>query len=201
MQHKTPKRQSKSERERPSSRERGYDWQWEQLSEQFRIQNPLCEHCQSIGRLEPAREVDHIIPFQSHDDPLRLDWNNLQGLCRTCHAKKTRRTSVEYKRFVVTGKAGTGKTTWVKHHRTSNAILWDMDAVSSTMGFPLYPRPRDVAEALMAIRESFIDAIVKGYIARDVFVIIADETKAAATADRINAVIVRCSRERWRKNK
>jgi 5-methylcytosine-specific restriction endonuclease McrA len=37
------------------------------------------------------RDVDHIIPFESIDDPRRLDWNNLQSLCARCHDRKSAR--------------------------------------------------------------------------------------------------------------
>lgn len=44
-----------------------------------------CRHCGARGRLE----VDHIIPVR--DAPERaFDLDNLQTLCPSCHARKTR---------------------------------------------------------------------------------------------------------------
>lgn len=50
--------------------------------------NPLCVSCEANGRTTAATEVDHIKPLHKGgtDDP-----DNLQGLCRDCHADKTRR--------------------------------------------------------------------------------------------------------------
>jgi len=39
--------------------------------------------------IEATRQIDHIVPFRGLDDPLRLDRANLQGLCASCHSRKT----------------------------------------------------------------------------------------------------------------
>lgn len=51
---------------------------------------PHCGECGCL--LRPGREthVDHIVPFDGLDDPLRLDWDNLQVLCAGCNASKAR---------------------------------------------------------------------------------------------------------------
>lgn len=72
-----------------SSRERGYNSQWERLRNRFIALNPLCAHCEQAGRVTPATEVDHIQPFNGIADPRRLMWNNLQSLCHSCHVAKT----------------------------------------------------------------------------------------------------------------
>lgn len=72
---------------------RGYDREWGQLRAWYIVRYPLCEHCEAKGLVVPAREVDHIVPFRSPSDPLRLDETNLQSLCRPCHAKKTAQTA------------------------------------------------------------------------------------------------------------
>lgn len=74
---------------RESAWQRGYDGDWIAVRDKHRNENPLCEHCLLEGITRPMKEVDHIIPFKGKDDPLRLDQNNLQSLCRQCHAKKT----------------------------------------------------------------------------------------------------------------
>ena len=71
--------------------ERGYDSKWKNLRNAFITENPLCKHCEEQGRTTPATEVDHIKAFCGKNDPLRLDWQNLQSLCHSCHVKKTRR--------------------------------------------------------------------------------------------------------------
>ena len=75
---------------RANSHQRGYDKRWKKLRDDYIAAHPLCEYCEKEGRTTPAREVDHIIPFNGPDDPSRLFWGNLQALCRRCHAIKTK---------------------------------------------------------------------------------------------------------------
>jgi len=54
----------------------------------YKIQiNPLCEICERKGLLEPGKEIDHIVAIK--DDGPRLSLNNLQTLCKSCHASKS----------------------------------------------------------------------------------------------------------------
>lgn len=51
---------------------------------------PLCERCLSMGKIEPAEDVHHIVSFMSTDDPVRqvalaYDYDNLMSLCKECH--------------------------------------------------------------------------------------------------------------------
>ena len=50
----------------------------------------LCERCFSIGIVTPAEIIHHKIPLDEnniHDPKMTLGWDNLQALCRECHAK------------------------------------------------------------------------------------------------------------------
>ena len=69
---------------RPDSTARGYDATWEKLSRMIRRERPICEHCQ----VAPSRMVDHIVPLRAGG--ARLELGNLQALCLSCHAAKTR---------------------------------------------------------------------------------------------------------------
>jgi 5-methylcytosine-specific restriction endonuclease McrA len=33
--------------------------------------------------------ADHVVPIEGRNDPLRLDLDNMQTLCDTCHRRKT----------------------------------------------------------------------------------------------------------------
>lgn len=59
---------------------------WANLRAVVLSEAPLCVECQRLGRIEPAREVDHI-----NNDPSDNRRENLQGLCSQHHAQKTRR--------------------------------------------------------------------------------------------------------------
>lgn len=73
---------------RGTSTERGYGYRWQQARAGYLRKHPLCVHCQIEGRVEPATELDHIIPHRGDKD---LFWSreNWQGLCKTHHSRKT----------------------------------------------------------------------------------------------------------------
>lgn len=50
----------------------------------------LCERCLAKGIIEPAEIIHHKIPLtvdNVSDANISLGWNNLQALCRKCHAE------------------------------------------------------------------------------------------------------------------
>ena len=50
----------------------------------------LCERCMSKGIVAPAEVVHHKVPLtedNANDTSVSLDWQNLQALCRKCHAE------------------------------------------------------------------------------------------------------------------
>lgn len=75
------------EKHQGSAYARGYDKKWTKLRNRYWVQHPFCEHCPPEKKML-ADEVDHIVPFNGRSDPLRLDWQNLQSLCREHHRKK-----------------------------------------------------------------------------------------------------------------
>ena len=78
---------------RGTRHERGYDQAWVKLRNWFIKQSVLCAHCRLKGLRVLAAEVDHIVPFAGLNDPLRLDTNNLTGLCVPCHRRKHRKSN------------------------------------------------------------------------------------------------------------
>jgi len=56
---------------------------WRRFSKWYRKKYPFCKKCDKL-----ASDVDHIIPIKEGGDPYNL--KNLQALCKTCHAKKTK---------------------------------------------------------------------------------------------------------------
>ena len=65
---------------------------WHLLRKKKFIANPLCEECKKRGRVTPTEEVHHVIPVENGRDEaemtkLAYDYNNLQSLCKACHAE------------------------------------------------------------------------------------------------------------------
>lgn len=56
---------------------------WLKLRQMKLSQNPLCETCKAVGV-----DIDHIIPHKGDLD-IFYNYNNLQTLCKSCHAIKT----------------------------------------------------------------------------------------------------------------
>ena len=61
---------------------------WRRLRKMKLARNPLCEECSKHGVVEPATQVDHIVPIVERRD-LAFDLENLQSLCTVCHGKKS----------------------------------------------------------------------------------------------------------------
>jgi 5-methylcytosine-specific restriction protein A len=67
---------------------RRHSSRWEALRQQVLRADWYCVACAAAGRVSYATEVDHIVPrTRGGADALE----NLQGLCRACHARKTGR--------------------------------------------------------------------------------------------------------------
>lgn len=81
-------RQGPRQDNRRAAGERGYDWDWAKLAMRHKREYPLCQACLELGFVVPAEITDHIVPVHVRPD-LRMDWGNLQSLCRGCHKKKT----------------------------------------------------------------------------------------------------------------
>jgi 5-methylcytosine-specific restriction protein A len=67
-----------------------YDRHWHKASAAYRSENPWCADPFKVHRerFELAAETDHIIPHRGNYE-LFWDPNNWQGLCRSCHSRKT----------------------------------------------------------------------------------------------------------------
>lgn len=71
-----------------SRHERGYGYEWTKRREQvLQRDGYLCQPCQRQGRPTPATEVDHITPKAEDGTD---DYENLQAICKRCHAAKTK---------------------------------------------------------------------------------------------------------------
>jgi 5-methylcytosine-specific restriction protein A len=68
---------------------------WLKLRNYKRLLNPICESCESLGLIIPYHTIDHIKPISEGGEALSLD--NLQTLCKQCHAIKTGKETAKRK--------------------------------------------------------------------------------------------------------
>lgn len=61
--------------------------EWRSFREQYLIVHPLCKICTEQGRTTEATVLDHVQPI-NQGGAVWADYN-LQGLCKSCNAKKT----------------------------------------------------------------------------------------------------------------
>lgn len=91
MKARPGQRQTTSKR-RLGEADKKYRWaRWARLRLKILARdNGLCQLCQRDGIVSTGNQIDHIVPA---DSAMELFWieENLQTLCRKCHAKKTRR--------------------------------------------------------------------------------------------------------------
>lgn len=73
---------------RPSASKQGYDGDWQKIRMMYLRRNPICEECLKGNKVTPAVLVHHKIRIV--DGGSRLDTNNLQSLCESCHNQKHR---------------------------------------------------------------------------------------------------------------
>lgn len=65
-----------------SEHQKLYDYRWQQARAVFLLDHPLCIECKKSGKVEPATEVDHVVPHRG-DRVLFWDSSNWQALCKT----------------------------------------------------------------------------------------------------------------------
>lgn len=66
------------------------DPRWKVAARRFLDRHPLCFDCGELGVVEPATDVDHVVPHKG-DRGLFWDRSNWQALCHRCHGRKTAR--------------------------------------------------------------------------------------------------------------
>lgn len=80
---------------RPTSTQRGYDYDWIQFRNKWFDSHPNATCSDGCGAHvnKHNADLDHIIPIKGLDDPLRLNVSNVQPFIHAHHSRKTRRQS------------------------------------------------------------------------------------------------------------
>ena len=72
---------------RGTTKQRGYDAPHKLWRLAILNRDPVCVICEKDGRTTPSTVADHIIPLRRGG--ARFDEANGQGMCSTCHGRKT----------------------------------------------------------------------------------------------------------------
>lgn len=83
----TQQQSTEYERARGSAAARGYGHTWRKLRLMVLRRDPLCVDPFKVLCSTPSHHADHIIPKQAGGTDSLED--NLQGLCDSCHSRKT----------------------------------------------------------------------------------------------------------------
>ena len=76
------RRRRLAQSKRPTPDKLGYGSRWKRLRLMVLARNPMCQICKT----KPSEHVDHIVAkADGGDDSMK----NLQGLCQSCHSRKT----------------------------------------------------------------------------------------------------------------
>ena len=70
-----------------SSSEFYHSHEWKKKRQNYLVEHPFCVECWKHGKLSKAQMVDHIVPIKMGG--AALDDENLQGLCWSCHSRKS----------------------------------------------------------------------------------------------------------------
>jgi 5-methylcytosine-specific restriction protein A len=66
---------------------------WRNARKRFLDKNPMCVACDSDEVITPANVVDHIVSITNGG--AKLEENNFQAMCTTCHNKKSAKESAK----------------------------------------------------------------------------------------------------------
>lgn len=75
---------------------------WREIELDVLADQPFCVHCEAAGTVEPAMIIDHIKPHRG-DHELFWSRDNLQGLCYSCHGRKSQHERFSDKPFRLVG--------------------------------------------------------------------------------------------------
>ena len=173
---------------------RGYTYRWQKASKVYLVNNPLCVRCESLGKVEAAAHVDHVVPHRGdvHGDAF-WDEANWQALCARCHGWKTQREAGMGLRYVVAGSAGCGKSTYVADHASKGDLIWDYDRVLAQLVHGLENKrdnPPTLIGLMQILRDAFVNWIRTDATERNVWVIASNPTTAGRIAQKLTAQLI-----------
>tara|TARA_R110000824_G_scaffold48924_2_gene137718 strand:+ start:917 stop:1699 length:783 start_codon:yes stop_codon:yes gene_type:complete len=167
-----------------SAHKRGYGVAWRRLRKMVLAEEPFCMVCKGNA----SEEVDHITP---KCDGGGNDRENLQGICRECHQKKTIQDAGNEERShdnirIVNGPPYAGKRAYVYSQIRRNDIVFDWDKVLAAL-IPV--DPRDITLG-MSVRETVVKHAKRINESRKAFIILTDYAGANDLAEETGGKLI-----------
>jgi 5-methylcytosine-specific restriction protein A len=78
----------RSDKQRGTSTQRGYDYRWQQFRITYLAQHPLCVDCEAEGIVSAARDIHHTRKLSEHPES-KYDEDTLMPLCKRHHDRRT----------------------------------------------------------------------------------------------------------------
>lgn len=139
---------------RPSASKRGYDRRHADWRKMVLHRDPVCKICNSA----PSTVADHIIPLaRGGENTLE----NGQGLCASCHGKKTQAEDAArpIPTTIVCGPPGSGRKEYVNLHKRYGDLVVDIDTLYIALGAG--EKPKQLLQFAMAAREGVYKRILQ----------------------------------------
>lgn len=142
---------------------------WQRLRALVLSKQPLCadiygDHART-GQAVLAQQVDHIQELAKHPE-LAFVESNLQGLCTSCHARKSQaeRSMGVGTVYLIGGPPAAGKSTYVAKRKRAGDMVLDIDRLLAALNGTDFNHPRDLQnrkdEQLLGYAITAYEAIV-----------------------------------------
>ena len=159
-----------------SRQARGYGSAWDKLRlVVLRRDGGVCQPCQGAGRTVLGNIVDHKVPKAEGGTD---DMENLQTICKPCHARKTAFESGRGGAQVallpkwlpepavpvvlVCGPPGSGKSSWCAENAGPADLVIDVDLIAAELtGKPIYHATREETIGALRVRNKMLAGLAE----------------------------------------
>jgi 5-methylcytosine-specific restriction protein A len=157
--------------------------EWKKCRNLFIRLNPMCFDCQNNGYDTPAYEVHHIKKRKDFPE-LAFAHDNLMGLCKSCHTKRTNQEKHGPADTVVL--LGYQSEQWIAKNGKQGDLIFDFNKLKAAINFPNH-EPADITSLINIWRGELFRLMKLEQIKRRVIILTTDYSTAASIAKDLGA--------------